>query len=467
MRYFLAVDIGASSGRHILGSLENDKIVLEEIYRFDNNLVKRGKTLCWDLEALAREVKNGLKACKEAGKLPVSMGIDTWAVDFVLLDENNAIVGDSVAYRDTRTQGMWEAVHAIVPEKELYERTGIQKQLYNTIYQLAAVKQHDPAQLEKASRFLMIPDYLNFTLTGVQANEYTNATSTGLVNVESKTWDSSLLEKLGYPARLFSPLCLPGTVLGPLSKEVEREVGFSCQVMLPATHDTGSAFLAVPAKGENAVYLSSGTWSLLGVENEMPITSEKSREIGFTNEGGYLYRTRYLKNIMGLWMIQSIRREQKGAYSFSQLCELAVKAESFTGVVDVNHFSFMAPDSMVEAVKAYCRESGQPVPNTLGEVLQCVYRSLARSYGEAIRDLESLTGKRYTSLQIVGGGSQDSYLNQLSANETGLPVFAGPVEGSALGNIMVQMIETKEIPDLEAARKIVRNSFAMQHILPQ
>ncbi len=479
--YYLAIDIGASSGRHILGHVQDGKIVLEEIYRFDNRQLRRDGHDCWDMDNLWSGIVGGLKACKTAGKIPATVGIDTWAVDYVLLDKDDNLLGDAVAYRDSRTEGVDALVEAEISPEELYDKTGIQKQIFNTIYQLVAQKKEHPEQLEQAKSLLMLPDYFNFLLTGVKKQEYTNATSTNLVNAREKTWDLGLIARLGLPTKLFGELSMPGTVVGDFSSEIQQEVGFNATVVLPATHDTGSAFLAVPAKDDNAVYLSSGTWSLLGVENEQPITSEASRAQNFTNEGGAWYRYRYLKNIMGLWMIQSIRRELNGVsyvagkntftgtgrqWGFPDLIEAAQGAQGFSSVVDVDDASFLAPDSMIQAVKDYCARTNQPVPETVGEVMQCVYVSLTRRYAEAIGDLQKLTGKTYTSINVVGGGCQDGYLNQMTANATGLPVYAGPVEGTAIGNLLVQMIRAGEFDGLQAARDAIRVSFDIPEVQP-
>lgn len=481
MRYYLAIDIGASSGRHILGHVEGGRLYLEEVHRFDNRQIHRNGHDCWDMDNLWEGILDGLRACKAAGKIPETIGIDTWAVDFVLLDGSNQVIGDAVAYRDGRTEGMDRVVDELVPAEALYSRTGIQKQIFNTIYQLTALRVHSPEQLSAAESLLMIPDYFNYRLTGVKKQEYTNATSTNLVNAQTKEWDMPLIGKLGFPQRLFGPLSMPGAVVGELSSEIQEEVGFNAKVILPATHDTGSAFLAVPARDENAVYLSSGTWSLLGVENEKPITSEAGRLQNFTNEGGAWYRFRYLKNIMGLWMIQSIRRELNGAayvegktskyatgrtWSFPDLIEAAQSAPDFPSVVDANDGSFLAPESMIDAVKAYCAKTGQAVPATVGEIMQCVYRSLAKCYQDAVESLSQLTGRTYTSINIVGGGCQDGYLNQMTANATGLPVYAGPVEGTAIGNLAVQMIAGGEFKSLQSARSAIRNSFDIKEIKP-
>ncbi|MCC8063583.1 MAG: rhamnulokinase [Clostridiales bacterium] len=479
--YCLAIDIGASSGRYILGSVQDGVITLEEVYRFDNRQLRKNGHDCWDLDNLWNGIVSGLKACKAAGKIPATIGIDTWAVDYVLLDGADNLLGDAVAYRDGRTQGMDSVLEGKITPSELYARTGIQKQSFNTVYQLLAQQREHPEQLTQARSLLMIPDYFHFLLTGVKKQEYTNATSTNLVNAAAKTWDYDLIRTLGLPEGLFGSLSMPGETVGELLPEIQAEVGFNAVVVLPATHDTGSAFLAVPARDDNAVYLSSGTWSLLGVENEAPITTEASRAQNFTNEGGAWYRYRYLKNIMGLWMIQSIRRELNGVnyvagktthaasgklWSFPDLIAAAQEAQDFPSVVDVDDAGFLAPDSMIQAVKDYCAKTGQPIPETVGEVMQCVYVSLTRRYAEAIRDLQTLTGKTYTSINIVGGGCQDGYLNQMTANATGLPVYAGPVEGTAIGNLLVQFIQAGEFDSLQAARDAIRKSFDIPEIQP-
>ena len=481
MRYYLAIDIGASSGRHILGHVEDGKLILEEVFRFDNKQLRKDGHDCWDMDNLWSGILGGLKACKELGKIPHTVGIDTWAVDYVLLDENDAIIGDAVAYRDSRTEGMKEVVNAIIPADKLYARAGIQYQPFNTIYQLTALKREHPEQLEKAKWMLMIPEYFNFKLTGVKRNEYTNASSTNLLNAAEKTWDMEVISALGLPTEIFHKLAMPGTVLGGLLPEIQAEVGYNTTVILPATHDTGSAFLAVPARDDDAVYLSSGTWSLLGVENEVPITTPESQAQNFTNEGGAWYRFRYLKNIMGLWMIQSIRRELNGVayvqgkenrtvatkqWSFPDLIAEAKKCEDFTGIVDVNRDCFLAPESMIQAIKNECAATNQPVPETVGEIMQCVYTSLSLCYRDAIASLQKLTGKVYTSVNIVGGGCQDGYLNQRTAQATGLPVFAGPVEGTAIGNLIVQMIAGGDLSNLQAARDAIRASFEIKEVTP-
>lgn len=482
MKYYLAIDIGASSGRHILGHVENGRMVLEEIYRFDNLQVHRNGHDCWDMENLWNGIIGGLKACGELGKIPATVGIDTWGVDYVLLDENDKVLGDAVAYRDSRNEGMDNVVSKYISAEALYARTGIQKQPFNTIYQLMAQKLEAPEQVAAAKRLLMIPEYLNFLLTGVKKSEYTIASTSNLLDACKKDWDKELIEMLGLPVEIFGELCMPGESVGQLLPEIQAQVGFNTTVILPATHDTGSAFLAVPAKDDNAVYLSSGTWSLLGVENEVAITTPESHAANFTNEGGAWYRYRYLSNIMGLWMIQSVRRELNGVsyvvgkeqrqatgkkWSFPDLIAEAEKEEGFPSMVDVNASCFLAPESMIQAIKDECARTGQAVPETVGQIMQCVYTSLSVCYRDAIKALEGLTGKKYTSINIVGGGCQDGYLNRRTAQATGLTVFAGPVEGTAIGNLLVQMIAGGDLSDLAAARSAIRRSFEIKEVLPQ
>jgi len=470
MGNYLAIDIGASSGRHILGTVKDGKISLEEVFRFDNSQVRLDGHDCWDIEKLVESVKAGIDEALKKGPVD-SIGIDTWGVDFVLLDANGELCSDAVAYRDARTQGAdAEVERDVISFEDLYARCGIQKAPFNTIYQLWALKKEHPEQLEKAERFLMVPEYLNYRLTGNIVHEYTDSSTTSLLDAAKKDWDLDLIERLGLPKRIFGKLEMPGATVGEYK---------GVKVVLPAMHDTGSAYLAVPARDDRAVYLSSGTWSLLGVENEKPITTKESCLANFTNEGGAWGRYRYLKNIMGLWMIQSIRRELNGVkyvegragtatdealarlrdyakgrkYSFEDLSMVA-RGESYSVTVDVNDSRFLNPDSMIGEVMSAASASGK-APETVGELMQCVYLSLAECYANAIRNLSEITGKVYTSINIVGGGCQDKYLNALTAETTGLEVFAGPIEGTAIGNLVVQMIAGGEFPDLAAARTAI------------
>ena len=461
-KYYLAVDIGASSGRHMLASMVDGKMQLEEVYRFWNGMDNKNGTLCWDVDRLFTEIKNGLKKCKELGKIPVSMGIDTWGVDYVLLDKDDKILGDTVGYRDSRTNGMDEKVYETISLNDLYARTGIQKAIFNTVYQLMAVKENNPEYLEQAESILMIPDYFHFLLTGVKKNEYTNATTGQLVDPKTNEWDYELIDMLGYNSKMFLPVSMPGTVVGNFTKEIQEEVGFDCTVILPATHDTGSAVLAVPSNDDNALYISSGTWSLMGIERKEADCSMASMKANFTNEGGYDHRYRFLKNIMGLWMIQNVKKELNDEYSFAELCDMASK-ESITSIVDCNDDCFLAPENMTEAVQKFCADTNQPVPHTPGEVSAVIYNSLAKCYGDTIAEIEAITGKHYDTIYVVGGGSNAVYLNQLTAKYTGRRVSAGPGEATAIGNIMVQMLADGTFESLPQARTCVGESFDVKY----
>jgi len=465
-KYYLAVDIGASSGRHILGHLENGKIELEEIYRFENGMDHKGGKLLWNVERLFGEILNGMKKCKELGKLPVSMAIDTWAVDYVLLDEKDQILGDTYGYRDHRTDGMDAEVAKILPETELYARTGIQKQIFNTIYQLMAVEKKTPEIMKQAKTLLMLPDYFGFRLTGNKLSEYTNGSTTQLVDPHTYQWDKELIQSLGYPEEIFLPLKMPGSKVGNLLPQIREEVGYDLEVVLCGSHDTASAVMTVPQTEGDGIYISSGTWSLMGIESLEPIITKEAAAANLTNEGGYDHRFRFLKNIMGLWMIQSVRHEYQDAYSFAQLCDMAEESRDFSSRVDVNDQSFLSPDSMIEAIKQYCQKTGQPVPETVGELAAVVYRSLAQSYGETVKELETIAGRIYDSIHIIGGGSNAAYLNQLTADATGKTVYAGPGEATAIGNLLAQMIHAGDLADLKGARQCVRDSFEIKTYVP-
>ena len=461
-KYYLAVDIGASSGRLILGHLENGKMELEEVHRFENGMVKKDGELCWEFDRLFQEIKNGLKKCKEIGKIPVSMGVDTWGVDFVLMDKDDKVLGNTVGYRDHRNEGMDEEVYKTISLEDLYARTGIQKAIFNTVYQLMAVKTKHPEYLEQAETMLHVPDYFHYLLTGKKTCEYTEATTGQLVNAETKDWDYELIDKLGYPRKMFQKLIMPGTSVGHFTEEVKAEVGFDVEVVAPATHDTGSAVLAVPANDDDFIYISSGTWSLMGIEREKADCSKKSCEMNFTNEGGYAGRFRYLKNIMGLWMIQSVRHEYDDKYGFAEICQMAEEAKDFPSRVDANDECFLSPESMIEEVKDYCRRTGQKVPETLGEIATVIYTSLAECYAKSAMDLEEMTGRTFSRIHVVGGGSNAGYLNELTARATGKEVHAGPGEATAIGNITAQMLKAEEFKSIEEARTTIHESFGIK-----
>jgi len=455
--YYLAIDIGASSGRHILGSLEDDQLKLTEVYRFSNSMVTRYGQLCWDSDALFDEVLRGMKRCAEQCKIPVSVGIDTWGVDFALLDGAGERLGNTVAYRDSRTAGMDSAVFDRIPERELYARTGIQTEPFNTIFQLMALKKQSPALLARAKTLLLTPDYLNYRLSGLMRTEYSIASTTGLLNAESRSWDGDVLQICGFPCDIFTEIAPPGTVLGGLRPEIRARVGYGARVILPCCHDTASAVTALPSTEEDTLYISSGTWSLLGVERPKPDCSPESMAGGFSNEGGYGGGCLCLRNIMGLWMIQSVKRELADRYSFDELCALAERTE-ITSLVNCNDNRFLAPDSMVREIQNACAQSGQRAPSTPGELTAVIYHSLAACYRDSVNTIERLTGTAYPAIHIIGGGSRDALLNALTASATGKPVRAGPSEATAIGNLLVQMIADGVFEDLKAARACVIRS---------
>lgn len=458
MQYYLAVDIGASSGRHILSHLENGKIILEEIYRFSNGMVEVDGEKVWDSQKLFEDILTGMKKCYELGKIPVSMGIDTWAVDFALLDKEDHLIGKTVGYRDGRTKGMDQEVYKVISQDELYERTGIQKQIFNTIYQLMAVKMKKPQELADAKTMLLIPDYFNFLLTGRKVTEYTNASTTQLLHPETKEWDFELIDMLGFPRDIFTQIKLPGAIVGELTEEIQKKVGFCCKVVLPATHDTGSAVVAVPSNEEDVLYISSGTWSLMGTELKEAICTKESMEKNLTNEGGYDYRFRYLKNIMGMWMINSAKKEIADDMSYADICAMASKT-TITSIVPANDDRFLAPKNMTEEVKDACKESGQQVPEGIAEVAAVIYHSLAKCYADTMNEIEEITGKKYDCIHIVGGGSNAVYLNELTAKACGKTVYTGPTEATAVGNVAAQMIAAGELADLKSARECIFHSF--------
>lgn len=463
--YYLAIDIGASGGRHILSYMEDGKMVLEEVYRFPNGMKKVAGEKIWDVEALFEEIIAGMKKCKEIGKIPKSVGIDTWAVDFVLLDDEEQRIGNAVGYRDSRTSGMDSLVYEKILETDLYARTGIQKQIFNTIYQLMSLKASKSELLEKANSLLMIPDYFHFLLTGKKMQEYTNATTSQLVSPTSMDWDYELIECLGYPKKIFQPIAKPGTVVGVITKEIAERIGYACKVVLPATHDTGSAVAAVPVTGKDALYISSGTWSLMGIELQKADCSMQSLEKNFTNEGGVDDRFRYLKNIMGLWMIQSMKKEIAEDLSFGEICSMASHSE-IKSIVDANDSRFLAPENMTEEVRRACKDSGQQVPETVADIAAVIYNSLAACYGKTIHEIEQQTGKRFDTIHVIGGGANAVYLNELTARYTNRKVLAGPTEATAVGNLLVQMRADGVFGNLDDARACVQQSFEISTYMP-
>ncbi|WP_394903592.1 rhamnulokinase [Clostridium butyricum] len=453
MKYYLAVDIGASSGRHILCHVENKKIILEEIYRFKNNVINKNNHFYWDIKYLFNEVKQGLKECARLNKIPESMGIDTWAVDYALLNENEELIRDVFAYRDNRTEKNVKEVFKKILCDELYEKTGIQYQKFNTIYQLASDAKKDK---EESKHFLMVPDYLNYLLTGKMVNEYTNMSTTQLLDIKTNKLSDELIEITGFNKDIFSDMVMPGENIGCLKKDIVGEIGFDLNVIVPATHDTGSAYMAAIEK--ESIIISSGTWSLLGIETQEPIIKKEAEEANFTNEGGYEFRYRFLKNIMGLWIIQEVSRKYQGKYSFGELVELARK-EVFEGIFDVNDDRFLKPENMIEEIKNYFEEKNEKAPRTPGEIAYCVYNSLAYCYKEAAEELEAITGRKFGTINIIGGGCQNGLLNEIIAKVCNKKVVAGPIEATALGNIVCQLISNGIVSGLDEGRKMIKESF--------
>lgn len=451
--YYLAIDIGASSGRHILAHIENGELCLEEIYRFDNGVKKDGDSLVWDIESLFSSVKSGIKKCGELGKIPSTVAIDTWGVDYVLLDKDKKEILPAIAYRDARTEKGEKEVSEFLPQSELYSRVGIQKMAFNTIYQLYCDRKS--GKLDTAEHLLMIPDYLSFKLTGVLHQEYTNATTTALVNARNKTWDSELIEMLGLPKKLFTELSMPCTMVGGFTDEIKNEIGFDCTVIHCPSHDTASAVAACPI-GDDSLYISSGTWSLIGTENKEPMLGNDAMEANFTNEGGIEYRFRFLKNIMGMWLFQNIRKEINKSLTYDEMMELAKKSD-FNGTFDPSSASLLAPESMIEAIKKLL---GRP-ELSLEDLLSSVYHSLALSYKKVTEEIENISQKKIDSIFIVGGGSKDAYLNQLTAEYTGKKVLTGLTEGTAIGNLLSQIMYEQKL-SLAEARKIVKNTFEIK-----
>jgi len=477
--YYLAVDFGASGGRHILGHVENGKLILEEIHRFAHVPVKQGNSLVWDDEEMFRQITEGLKICGKLGKIPCSVGIDTWGVDYALVDKSGQPVKPVYAYRDARTEPF---IKTGVPFEKLYEITGIASQPFNTIYQIQADKV--AGRLEKAEYMFQLPEYFSARLTGKltskENNEYTMASTTGLLDAKNKVWAKEIFDSLGLPMRLFKPVREPPYDIGELSRDVQNAVGFNARVVMIASHDTASA---VAVTAPDTLYISSGTWSLLGVVGDAVLTKE-SMEAGYTNEGAWNGKIRFLKNIMGLWVIQSVRHELNDKYSFAELESMAREVSQHRSeqlrsadprgganvdndwTIDVNLLRFYNPSSMISEIKDEYKCTGQRVPETPGELAYCVYTSLAKCYRIAITDLEKITGKKYSSISIIGGGSKDNYLNTLAAEYTGKTVYSGPTEATATGNILLQMKQMGNPAVKNGFTELVKNSFDIREIKP-
>ena len=464
LRYSVAVDLGASSGRVMLARFERDtrSICLREIYRFVNSLQNVDGTITWDLDELEHEIRTGLqKACDEGIAID-SIGIDTWGVDFVLIDRDGNRVGLPVSYRDNRTDGVMETALNELGREEIYRRTGIQFLPFNTLYQLRALSKQQPELLDKVEHALLIPDYFCYRLTGVLNWEYTNATTTQLININSDSWDETLLNWADVPRKWFGTPTHPGNVIG---EWICRE-GNKIPVVSVATHDTASAVLGAPLQDKDAAYLSSGTWSLMGIESKTPYATDKALAANITNEGGAEGRYRVLKNIMGLWLLQRVTKE----LAITDLADLIARTRQIPAckfVINPNDERFINPESMSREIQAACRETNQPVPLTDSELARSIFDSLALLYAQTLQELAGLRGRPVSCLHIVGGGSQNDLLNQLCADACGVPVLAGPVEASTLGNIGCQLMALDEITDVDAFRKIVADSYQLTSFTPQ
>ena len=470
MKRVLAFDFGASSGRAILGIFDGEKITLNEVHRFSNDPVRVNGTFYWDVLRLFHEIKQGILKAKQAGGFD-SIGIDTWGVDFGLIDKNGDLLENPVHYRDKRNQGMIEKSQEFMSKEEMYNITGIQFMDFNTVFQLLSLKLNRPEILEKADKLLFMPDLLNYFLTGNAACEYSIATTSQLVDINTRNWSRTIIEKLALPENIFQNIVKTGTVIGKLSDEICNELGVeSVDVIAVAGHDTQSAITAVPSENPDFAFISSGTWSLFGTEPEKPIVNEKSRKFNVTNEGGYNYATAFLKNICGLWLIQESRRQwiREGTeYSYAQLEKLALEAEPFKCFIDPDAPDFVAMGNIPERIREFCKRTNQPVPETVGEVVRCIYESLALKYKYIFMGIEDCTEKKFDHINVVGGGTKDTLLCKMTAESCAVPVYAGPIEATVLGNIAIQLMSSGDIKNITEARKIIAKGENLKKYVPE
>ena len=476
-RTYLAVDLGASSGRVVAGQFDGRKLTLEETHRFENGGVAIGDRLYWNLLGLWSEVQDGLRAsASRFGGRIASVGVDTWGVDFGLLGRNDELLGNPSTYRDRRTAGIYDRVFPLASREEIFAATGLQFMEFNTLYQLAAMKFANSPLLEMAESFLMIPDLFHWLLSGEKANEYSNASTTQFLNPVTGTWARSLFERLGLPERILGPIAYPGVNLGLLRPEVAQATGLGkVNVVLPGTHDTASAVMAVPAASRPGAqpdwcYISSGTWSLMGVESPRPVINDLCRSLNFTNEGGVGGTTRLLKNIAGLWLVQECRRVWKRGgndFDWPRLIGMAQQAPPLRSLIAPDHPSLVAPADMVASIQALCQSTGEPVPQSPGEVIRTALESLAFRYRVVLGWLEQLVGGRLHTIHIVGGGTQNRLLCQMTADACNRRVVAGPIEATAIGNLMMQAVASGDVGSIAEAREAIRDSFAVEHFEPE
>lgn len=464
---YLSVDLGAESGRVTLGIHDDDRLHLEEVARFPTGTTRIRGRLHWDVAGMFEEIKRTLKSVADSPAKPESIGVDSWGVDFALLAGDGALLELPVAYRDSRTEGMMEKLFERVPPEEIYRKTGIQFMQINTLYQLFAMAERKSPLLRAAKDLLFIPDYFNHLLTGKKVAEFTNATTSQFFNVHENRWDDELLEIAGVSPSLMQEIVQPGTPIGHLTKELREDTGLAdIPVIAPATHDTGSAVAAAPAEGDDWAYISSGTWSLMGIEIREPVTTEKAQNLNFTNEGGVDGTYRFLKNIMGLWLLQRCRAEFDKKFEYDELGLMAAEAPAFASLIDIDDPRFLNPPSMLEAIAESCRETGQPPPQTPAAFARCVLESLALQYRTVLDELRRIHDGPIRRIHILGGGARNKPLCQMTADATGLSVIAGPAEATSVGNLIVQAKALGHIGSLRDARALVRRSFKIEEYEP-
>ncbi|MFX1356819.1 MAG: rhamnulokinase family protein [Promethearchaeota archaeon] len=478
MKKFLAFDLGASSGRSIVGMLENKILKLDEIYRFPNSGIQVSGSLYWDLTKLFQDIETGIQLYKKKyGSELESIGIDTWGVDFVLLNEKEELAGPAHTYRDNRTKGVLVEMLKKIPKSEIFKRTGIQFMPINTSTQLFSMIQKDDTELKTAKSLLMIPDYFNYLLSGIKCSEYSIATTTQLFNPIKDSWDYDLIEKLGLKKELFCKIVEPGTILNPIRKSlaIELDISSSVRIIAPLCHDTGSAITAIPVDMEKVkqrewAYISSGTWSLLGVELNKPLINDKAMRYNFTNEGGFNKTSRFLKNLTGLWLIQECKKlwnKEDINMNWEDLEKFAEKATPFKFFINPDEPCFLNPSNMVQEIKSYCKKHKQGFPNSIGEITRTIYESIAFNYKRALNSLEEILEDKIKLIHIIGGGSLNNILNQFTANALNIPVISGPSEATAVGNILIQALALGEIENIKELRSIVQKSFQLREYLPE
>ena len=470
MSSFIAFDLGATSGRAIAGTLADGKMTMEEISRFNNGIIPVGEHFHWNILGIYNTLRNSLKTCAQEGKIQAeSIGIDTWGVDFGLLAKDGSLLGEPYAYRDPHTNGMMDEYFKRVPRQKVYDLTGIQFMQFNSLFQLFAMKQAGSSLLESAQDLLFLPDLLNYLFTGVKKAEFTIASTSQMLNPKTMSWAGELFEAFGAPVSLMQELVLPGTVVGTLSDAIAKDTGIGkIPVIAVGSHDTASAIASVPAEGENWAYLSSGTWSLMGIETRKPLIDKETEAMNFTNEGGVEGTFRFLKNITGLWLLEQCRNEwEQENLSYQQLVEMAKAETPFQYYVDPDAPDFLNPESMTSAIGAYCSRTGQKSPETIGQTVRCIFDSLALKYRYTMELLKKVSPHPIEKLHVIGGGSKNTYLCQLTANAVGMPVVAGPAEGTAMGNLLVQAMALGYLESLADIRRVVRNSVETETYLPQ